>query len=33
MAVVLFKPEGIAGLLQDAGARRAAARPTPAAAQ
>jgi branched-chain amino acid transport system permease protein len=33
MAVVLFKPEGIAGLLQDAGARRAAAPPTPAAAQ
>jgi branched-chain amino acid transport system permease protein len=33
MAVVLFKPEGIAGLLQDAGARRAAARPTPAAAR
>jgi branched-chain amino acid transport system permease protein len=32
MAVVLFKPEGIAGLLQDVGARRA-ARPTPAAAR
>ena len=33
MAVVLFKPEGIAGLFQEAGARRAAARPTPAPAQ
>jgi branched-chain amino acid transport system permease protein len=30
MAVVLFKPEGIAGLFQDAGARRASVRPTPA---
>jgi branched-chain amino acid transport system permease protein len=30
MAVVLFKPEGIAGLFQDAGARRARVRPTPA---
>jgi branched-chain amino acid transport system permease protein len=32
MAVVLFKPEGIAGLFQDAGARRSSARPTPAPA-
>jgi branched-chain amino acid transport system permease protein len=30
MAVVLFKPEGIAGLFQDAGVRRARVRPTPA---
>lgn len=30
MAVVLFKPEGIAGLFQNAGARRASVRPTPA---
>jgi branched-chain amino acid transport system permease protein len=33
MAVVLFKPEGIAGLFHDAGARRSAARPTPAPAE
>jgi branched-chain amino acid transport system permease protein len=33
MAVVLFKPEGVAGLFQDAGARRGAARPTPAPAE
>jgi branched-chain amino acid transport system permease protein len=30
MAVVLFKPEGIAGLFQAAGARRTIVRPTPA---
>jgi branched-chain amino acid transport system permease protein len=30
MAVVLFKPEGIAGLFQNAGARRASVRPIPA---
>jgi len=33
MVVVLFKPEGIAGLLQDAGTRRRSARPTPAPAE
>jgi hypothetical protein len=32
MAVVLFKPEGIAGLFRDAEARRGRARPTPAPA-
>jgi branched-chain amino acid transport system permease protein len=33
MAVVLFKPEGIAGLFRDAEARRGRARPTPAPAE
>jgi branched-chain amino acid transport system permease protein len=33
MAVVLFKPEGIAGLLHDARARRASTRPRPAPAE
>jgi branched-chain amino acid transport system permease protein len=33
MAVVLFKPEGIAGMLQDLGPRRASAPPKPAPAE
>ena len=33
MAVVLFKPEGIAGMLQDLGPRRASAAPKPAPAE
>jgi branched-chain amino acid transport system permease protein len=33
MAVVLFKPEGIAGLFQEAGTRRAGAQPRPAPAE